>query len=1773
MSAQCTARQTSRTTLLVLFVFLSAHVQAYHSSCDKSSCYPATGNLLIGRENHLTASSTCGLKQRERYCIVNNLEDRKKCFWCDSRQPSQPNAKYSLSHRIENIVHPSYNGGTSTQWWQSENGMENVTIQLNLEAEFHFTHLIITFKTFRPAIMLVERSYDFGNTWQVYRYFAHDCASVFPNISKEPPRNLTEVVCDQRYSSVPPSANGEVILRVLPPNLHHMYDDPYSSEIQNLLKMTNLRINFTKLHTLGDDLLDNRDEILEKYYYAISEMVVRGSCSCYGHASRCLPQDGTPSKPDMVYGQCECTHNTKGLNCEACEDFFNDFPWKPAIGRQTNACKRCNCNNHATSCHHDAAVFELTGRISGGVCDGCTDNTMGRNCEECKPYFYQNPTKPFTDHDVCIPCDCDPSGSLDEGICDSKTDIVNGLESGRCHCKSNVEGRRCDACKNGFWNFSESNPDGCQVCTCDTQGTVDNQGCNKDTGECTCKRYVTGRDCNQCISGFWGLSDSQDGCKPCDCDVGGAYDNMCDVVTGQCMCRPNLSGRTCSTPQQNFFVGSIDSQLIEAELANCKDNCQVFIREPYRDGRNNTWTGTGFMKVFDDAELVFDIKDLPATTNYEIVLRYEPQVPYDWDNVRVTLERPAPVDANSICAEYETNYNTGDVRSILLSQASRTAVASPPVCLEETKDYQIKINFQRYNKTISPSASILVDSVVLIPSIEDMPFFKGTPANELKLADYKRYKCKEAYYTVFRDQNVPDICQKYHYSIGFYYLDGASSCQCDPTGSTSAICDPLGGKCNCKTNVVGRKCNRCAPGTYGFGPEGCQACDCNSVGALDNLCDAMSGQCKCRTQTYGRECDQCESGSWNYPNCQRCVCHGHTDTCDSHTGVCLNCQGFTEGSNCDRCIKGYYGDPRLGVDIPCRPCPCPGTAESGHSYADQCILDSKTQDVFCECHPGYKGSRCNTCDENYYGNPEVVGGSCRDCNCSNNIDITKPGNCDPHTGKCLQCMFNTEGESCEVCKAGFYGDAIRQTCTECVCDFLGSQSSVCNHTTGQCPCLPNVVGLSCGECKPNHWKIASGVGCEPCNCDPVGSISEQCNQFDGQCKCKPEFGGTQCNQCQTNFWGDPIKECFACNCNPEGSATQQCNQTTGHCNCMLGIGGEQCYTCARGYLGTAPNCSPCGECFENWDKTQKMLSEQTDNVIKSASEIKATGAAGAYTVEFENMEHKISEVKNALQSSTKTSVDLHTLNDVIDQLRINLTTMDQLNAVTKTIDNTMQKIVLANLTLGNLKAKANTLKESALNLKQNSTKLQERNVEGALNLTKEAFEKSKILKIKEDVQDGLLNDAERQCKRTEVFFGRNINSFNQGIKDNEHILEKLNEEMNTLNQEIPKLNQQVCDKGSDTCDSLCGGAGCGFCGGLSCESGATTKAERAFSFAKDGEKYIRDKESKAEELYRGISQANQELNTTLTNAKAVRDMAKTARIQSQNILNESYSLIERHEKFLNPTGVKSVNIASKIEEVLKLNINLKPDQLRKLSEDINQTLSLPKNIDNIIKDTASDLALAKVLNEEAEQKQIAAKSILEVAERVEKALDEAQIIQKDVGDDILTTNQYIVDATNSITKVKTETGIAQENVENVLDEIGVIEDKLKTLQTGFLKNVRDANEVKSEAKMLTDDVQDTERKSMELLTNYDNVNSTLESRFKNSKSTLNDSQRLLERASQLSANTTLKLKELKDAEQIFAKQENLISQLDSKIDDLNAEMSEHLEKINLQSEYYRTCNN
>lgn len=358
-----------------------------------------------------------------------------------------------------------------------------------------------------------------------------------------------------------------------------------------------------------------------------------------------------------------------------------------------------------------------------------------------------------------------------------------------------------------------------------------------------------------------------------------------------------------------------------------------------------------------------------------------------------------------------------------------------------------------------------------------------------------------------------------------------TACNCNSTGSSSQMCAKLGGHCPCKANVAERVCSRCHVGYYGFGPDGCRPCDCNGYGSIDGFCDENSGQCNCRTGTYGRQCDECQSGYWNYPACERCGCNGFSDLCDSKTGTCIDCREHTAGQHCGECARGFYGDPLGQISgkgpVGCRECPCPGIEGSGMTHAETCELDRRTENVLCHCKPGYVGERCDSCQENYYGDPTIPGGECLKCECNNNIDVAAPGSCDKKTGECLKCLYNTAGSACEVCKAGFFGDAIKQNCAQCVCHHLGTdpRSAFCNQTSGQCSCLSNVEGQSCDRCAENHWNLVSGKGCEACDCDPQGSYSMKCNEIDGQCHCKPTFGGRRCDECLPNHWGDPRVQC------------------------------------------------------------------------------------------------------------------------------------------------------------------------------------------------------------------------------------------------------------------------------------------------------------------------------------------------------------------------------------------------------------------------------------------------------------------------------------------------------------------------------------------------------------------------------------------------------------------------------------------------------------------------
>lgn len=511
--------------------------------------------------------------------------------------------------------------------------------------------------------------------------------------------------------------------------------------------------------------------------------------------------------------------------------------------------------------------------------------------------------------------------------------------------------------------------------------------------------------------------------------------------------------------------------------------------------------------------------------------------------------------------------------------------------------------------------------------------------------------------------------------------------------------------------------------------------------------------------------------------------------------------------------------------------------------------------MVCECYEGYGGPRCETCADNFFGNPEVPGGSCERCKCSNNVDPSRSGNCDPRTGRCLQCLYDTSGDHCEVCKPGFYGDALTQDCKDCRCDMRGSNDStmICDHQTGQCPCLPNVVGQNCDQCEENHWKIGSGVGCEACECDLVGSASEKCHEFTGQCECRPGFGGRRCNECQRYHWGNPNIQCRPCECDSRGSSTLQCDRDTGACVCHPGIGGEKCDHCDRGYTGYAPRCSPCGECFENWDSTLEGLTNLTNRVIQDASRIQKVGTTGVYRTQFEDMEEILGRVEGLVSNTSVKTQDLDELYNLAGELEDNVkesqAALDELDNLGGSI---RERIDIADLALKEMKTRTNNLHREAEALKENATRLQEGNVQGALNVTLLMGEQSAEAERLASGTSLTVQDAERYERNTESLIEKNTEAFERAKAQNNESLTQLSRKLNEFNALLPDMNNNMCGERVSECGSLCGGAGCGFCGGLSCE-GAVVKADQALDMATKRAAKIEEHREEVDRLLSSVS--------------------------------------------------------------------------------------------------------------------------------------------------------------------------------------------------------------------------------------------------------------------------------------------------------------------------------
>ncbi|KAK2914589.1 laminin subunit beta-3 [Channa argus] len=514
--------------ILLLLAAIAAVSQA-QTDCSRGACYPPVRNLLLGRSHQLHASSTCGVTGSEVFCTPY-LQRRMKCCPCDSRNPSS-----QLAHTVQDVLSTS----GPDRWWQSKKDVSPVTLQLDLGNLFQLDNLTLSFKGPRPNAFVLERTLDNGRTWEPALYLATDCEKAFPGVSTRTPLSMDEIYCTT-LPSLGANPYQDHTIEFSPLRQFAYVSVPKSQKIEDVSGLTGLRVRLTEL----GDVPRIQGRALSRFY-ALKEMKVMGSCMCHGHANRCLPETYNNPLSDtiQVNPQCDCQHNTAGVNCERCDDLYNDLPWRPAEEGNTHTCKRCECNNHALRCHFDLEVYEASGRRSGGVCEGCLHHTAGPKCDQCAPGYQPNPRSRMDRPDACLRCVCSAEGTVNGGQCEDST--------GLCQCKLNVEGPRCDRCKRGYYGLSISNPLGCSKCSCSPEGSLSDT-CDPVTGQCPCRAHFHGLTCEVCSKGYWKPYHSRS-CEPCRCDPTRSYSDTCDQVTGQCQCRPGFRGQTCTECPENTY--------------------------------------------------------------------------------------------------------------------------------------------------------------------------------------------------------------------------------------------------------------------------------------------------------------------------------------------------------------------------------------------------------------------------------------------------------------------------------------------------------------------------------------------------------------------------------------------------------------------------------------------------------------------------------------------------------------------------------------------------------------------------------------------------------------------------------------------------------------------------------------------------------------------------------------------------------------------------------------------------------------------------------------------------------------------------------------------------------------------------------------------------------------------------------------------------------------------------------------------------------------------
>lgn len=205
---------------------------------------------------------------------------------------------------------------------------------------------------------------------------------------------------------------------------------------------------------------------------------------------------------------------------------------------------------------------------------------------------------------------------------------------------------------------------------------------------------------------------------------------------------------------------------------------------------------------------------------------------------------------------------------------------------------------------------VWVDNILLVP----VAYFNDQLLVEEEFDQTREFleECGQDHFNI--QLNASEFCRSAVFSLTAEYNVGALPCACDIDGSKSFECEPFGGQCECKPNIIGRQCEACKTGFFGF-PE-CKPCDCPSTA----ICEKQTGECICPPKVTGEKCDECEPNTFGFDQiigCEDCNCNQYgvlngNLQCDLNNGSCI-CGPNIVGRSCDKCAYGFHRFPHCDI--------------------------------------------------------------------------------------------------------------------------------------------------------------------------------------------------------------------------------------------------------------------------------------------------------------------------------------------------------------------------------------------------------------------------------------------------------------------------------------------------------------------------------------------------------------------------------------------------------------------------------------------------------------------------------------------------------------------------------------------------------------------------------------------------------------------------------------------------------------------------------------------